>query len=81
LHLLGRKDYEHLMDVVKKVRNAMLKVLKVKKVYLVYMDEVKHVHWHLVPRYNKEGFNILKEKPKKLKDISLAENLSKKLTL
>ena len=79
LHLLKKRDYEHLMNIVDKVRDCMLKVLKVKKVYLIYMDEAKHVHWHLIPRYNVKGFNILKEKPKKLKDISLAEEFRRKL--
>lgn len=77
LHLLKKKDYEHLMNAVDKIRNALLKTLKLKKVYLIYMDEVKHVHWHLVPRYNKKGLNILKEKPKKLKEVSLAQCLRK----
>ena len=54
LHLLKRKDFEHLMDMVEKVRNALLRVLKIRKVYLLYMDEIKHVHWHLIPRYNKK---------------------------
>ncbi len=79
LHLLKRKEYEHLMDVVDAVRDAMLKALKIKKVYLVYMDETKHVHWHLIPRYNKKGMNVLEEKPKKLVNINLAEDLKKKL--
>jgi len=79
LHLLGRRDYEHLMGVVDKIRNVMLKILKVKKVYLIYMDEIKHVHWHLVPRYDKKGINVLEEKPKKLKEISLAEKLRREL--
>lgn len=81
LHLLGKRDYEHLMGVVDSVRNAMLRALKVKKVYLVYMDEAKHVHWHLVPRYDVKGFNVLEEKPKKLKDVRLAEKLKKNLRL
>ncbi len=81
LHLLKKKDYEHLMDMVDAVRNTMLKILKVKKVYLVYVDEAKHVHWHLIPRYNVRGFNILEEKPKKLKDVSLARQLKKNLRL
>jgi diadenosine tetraphosphate (Ap4A) HIT family hydrolase len=79
LHLLDWKEYEYLMDTVERVRNAMLKVLKVKKVYLIYMDEAKHVHWHLVPRYNEKGFNVLMEKPQKLKDVSLAGKLKKEL--
>lgn len=71
LHLLSKKDYEHLMNSVDLVRNALLKALKLKKVYLVYMDEVKQVHWHLIPRFNEQGFNILVHKPKLLHDVSL----------
>lgn len=44
LHLLKKKDYESLMDAV---RYAMLKALKIKKVYLIYMYEANQVHWHL----------------------------------
>ena len=79
LHLLSRKDYEHLMDVVESVRNSMLKTLGIKKVYLVYMDEINHVHWHLVPRYNEKGINLLEERPKKLKDVSIARELKKNI--
>jgi len=60
LHLLSKKDYEYLMEKVDEVRNALIKTLKVKKVYLIYMDEAKHVHWHLIPRYNVKGYNVLK---------------------
>jgi diadenosine tetraphosphate (Ap4A) HIT family hydrolase len=81
LHLLNREEYEYLMDVIDIVRNAMLKVLKVKKVYLIYMDEAKHVHWHLVPRYNELGFNVLMEKPKRLKSTMLARTLSRILNV
>lgn len=75
LHLLSPKEYEHLMEKVDKVRNALMKTLKVEKVYLMYMDEIKHVHWHLIPRYNKLGFNILKHSPKKLKNYDLVKKL------
>lgn len=81
LHLLRKNNYEHLIDVVDAVRNSMLKTLKIKKVYLVYMDEAKHVHWHLVPRYNEKGMNVLEEKPKKLEDVSLAIELKKNLKI
>lgn len=40
LHLLNPKDYEHLMEVVDKVRSVLMKKLKVDKVYLMYMDEI-----------------------------------------
>ena len=75
LHLLNPKEYEHLMEAVEKVRNTLMKTLKVEKVYLMYMDEIKHVHWHLIPRYNKLGFNILKHSPKKLNNYDLAKKL------
>ena len=75
LHLLKKDEYKHLMRIVNKTRNSMLKILKVKKVYLIYMDETEHVHWHLIPRYNKKGLNVLEDKPKKLKDIELTKRL------
>ena len=81
LHLLSKRDYEYLMDKVDEVRNVLIKTLKVKKVYLVYMDEVNHVHWHLFPRYNEKGFNLFKHKPSKLKNFSLVKELKKNLVL
>lgn len=81
LHFLSRKNYEYLMDAVDAVRNAMLKTLGIKKVYLIYTDEACHVHWHLVPRYNIKGFNVLEEKPKKLISVSLANKLGRNLRM
>ena len=75
IHFLPDRDYDYLMDAVDAVRDAMLKALGVKKIYLIYMDEVKHVHWHLVPRYNEQGYDVFDHKPKKLKDISLAKKI------
>jgi len=71
LHLLPRKDYEYLMNRVNEIRNAMIKALNVKKVYLVYMDEAKQVHWHLVPRYDAKGYKNFMHKPGKITDFSL----------
>lgn len=79
LHLLSKKDYEYLMDKVDLVRNALLKTLGLKKIYLIYSDEVNQVHWHLVPRYNQKGFNILTHKPSLLKDFSLAAKIKRNL--
>ena len=81
LHLLNKKNYEHLMNVIDFVRNSMIKTLKIKKVYLIYMDEIKHVHWHLVPRYVEKGMNVLEEKPKKLIDTDLAQKFKKNLVI
>ena len=69
------------MDKVDEVRNALIKALKIKKVYLIYMDELNHVHWHLVPRFNKKGYNIFKHNPLKLKDFSLTEKIRNNLVL
>lgn len=76
---LNAKDYDHLMEIVDTVRNAMMRALGVEKVYLIYMDEAKHVHWHLVPRYNEEGFDVFHHRPKKLKSTMLARKLEKAL--
>jgi diadenosine tetraphosphate (Ap4A) HIT family hydrolase len=81
LHLLTRKDYEYLMEKVNEIRNAMLKALKIKKVYLLYMDEAKQVHWHLVPRYKKKGFENLLQKSGKIKDFSLDDKIRKYLSI
>lgn len=79
LHFLSRRNYEYLMDRVDETRDALLKTLKIKKVYLIYMDEIKHVHWHLVPRYRETGYNVFLDKPKRIKDFSLAERIKKNL--
>lgn len=75
IHDLSCKQYDHLMDIVDVTRDALLKMFKVKKVYLVYMDEIKHVHWHLVPRFNEKGVNVLSHTPKRVRDFSLAPKL------
>ena len=79
LHLLPDRDYDYLMDTVFAVRNALLKTLKIKKVYLIYMDEANHVHWHLVPRYKEKGFDLFQHKPNILKDFSLAKEIKRNL--
>ncbi|MCR4327599.1 MAG: HIT family protein [Nanoarchaeota archaeon] len=81
LHLLSKKDYEYLMDKVDEVRNALLKTLKVKKVYLIYMDEANQVHWHLVPRFNEKGFDVFQHKPDKLTDFSLTNKIKDNLEI
>jgi len=79
LHLLSRKDFEYLMDAVDKIRTAMLKALKVKKVYLVYMDEANQVHWNLVPRYLEKGFGVFEHQPGKINDFKLDDLIRAKL--
>ena len=74
------KQYEHLMHIVDLVRDALLKALKIKKVYLLYMDEAKHVHWHLVPRFNEKGFDVFAHTPQKTKDFSFVPKLREHIT-
>lgn len=76
---LPDRSYDYLMDTVFAVRNSLLRTLGIKKVYLIYMDEAKHVHWHLIPRYKEKGFELLNNKPKELKDFSLVNKIKKNL--
>ncbi len=77
LSKLPDREYDYLMDTVFASRNALMKTLKVKKVYLVYMDEAKHVHWHLIPRYNEKGFDVFRNQALATKDFSLSEKIKK----
>jgi diadenosine tetraphosphate (Ap4A) HIT family hydrolase len=80
LHLLNGVDYKKLMKIVDIVRNALLNVMNTDKVYLLYMDEICHVHWHLIPRTsNEQGCTLLEHQPKALIDISLADQIKKAL--
>ncbi len=76
---LNKSEYGQLMNVVDRVRNALMRTLDVEKVYLMYLDEIKHVHWHLIPAHNHEGLNVLQHKPTELKDFGLAENIRTEL--
>ncbi|MBI5817094.1 MAG: HIT family protein [Candidatus Yonathbacteria bacterium] len=80
IHDLSDEEYDFLMSVVDITRDAQLKILNVEKVYLLYMDEVKHVHWHLVPRYDEKGFNLFSHNPEKANDFSLAQQLKRAFT-
>lgn len=70
IHALSRKEYEYLMDIVDVTRNMLMEKFSVEKVYLMYMDEVKQVHWHLIPRYEESGVNVLQHSPVENKDFS-----------
>lgn len=81
LHLLSRDDYMYLMSKVNAIRNAILITLNLEKVYLLYMDEIKQVHWHLVPRYQKMGLDLLNEKPEILHNFKLDDEIRKNLKI
>ena len=76
INKLNIEDYEYLMDVVDVTRDTLKKFYNLEKVYLMYLDESKWVHWHLVPRYNEKGFNVLNHKPKKINDFPDTNSLS-----
>lgn len=80
LHDLSDSEYDYLMEIVDIIRDVLLKVYAVEKVYLIYMDEIQQVHWHLIPRYNEKGFNMLFHKPRQTKDFSRVRDLKKVFT-
>lgn len=77
LNLLNREDYEHLMLKVEEARAALMKTLSVEKVYLLYLDETRHVHWHLIPRYKQKGYTVLNHKAEKLENFDLARKIKR----
>lgn len=77
INALSTEDYEYLMDVVDVARDTLREFYNVEKVYLMYLDEAKWVHWHLVPRYNEKGLNLLKHEPIRTDDFVDREELSK----
>jgi len=74
---LSDREYDYLMEIMDIARDVLIQTLQVEKVYLLYMDEIKQVHWHLVPRYNENGFNVFAHLPEKTSDFSLAPTLQK----
>ena len=75
LHSLTREEYEHLMSCVERVRSALMETLRTDKVYLLYMDEVQHVHWHLIPRHSDKGLSLLCHEPSGTPDLALLPKL------
>jgi len=79
LNTLDNRSYDYLMDTVFAVREALMVTLKVKKVYLFYMDESNYVHWHLIPRYKIKGFDVFRHEEMETKNFSLAEKIKTNL--
>jgi len=77
LSKLTPEEYEYLMDAVDITRDTLKEYYEVLKVYLLYMDESMQVHWHLVPRYNEKGFNVLCHKPSKKEHFPETDKLKK----
>ena len=75
INKLNTEDYEYLMDVVDVTRDTLRKFYDLEKVYIMYLDESKWVHWHLIPRRNEKGFNILNHKPERIYDFQDVKEL------
>lgn len=74
---LSPEDYQRLMQIVQMVRNALLYTYGISKVYLAYIDEICHVHWHLFPRKEggETGFSPLAKPHGELTDLSVVPRL------
>jgi len=61
LNDLKLEDYNYLIKFVYKVRFALKKAYNVPKVYVAYLDEACHVHFHFFPRKNTDvsGFYLM----------------------
>ena len=82
INRLNVEDYEYLMDAVDVTRDTLRKFYNLEKVYLMYLDESNWVHWHLIPRYDEKGFNILNHKPERIndfQDVKELKNIFKKI--
>ncbi|MDP2641625.1 MAG: HIT family protein [Candidatus Yanofskybacteria bacterium] len=69
---LSEEEYAHLMAVVFRIRSVLMKAYETDKVYMAYLDEARHVHWHLFPRASggEMGFSLLNQPSGELTDLS-----------
>ena len=74
---LNREDCSRLMEVVCKIREALMVVYEVSKVYVAYLDEIQHVHVHLFPRREdgEKGFGVMAQPHGELTDLSIVPRL------
>jgi len=77
LNDLSEENHAHLMNVMYKVRKALLIAYGVPKVYVAYLDEALHVHIHLFPRKEGEemGFGLMARPHGELTDLSMVSIL------
>ena len=81
LNNLPEDIYLHLMKCIFKIRKTMLDIYKTDKVYVCYLDETKHVHFHLFPRTGKlNGFEMMHGQHGTLTDFSKIILLSNSLS-
>jgi diadenosine tetraphosphate (Ap4A) HIT family hydrolase len=75
---LPKEERLHLLKLVfEAVRPALIECYRVEKVYVVYIDELCHPHFHLYPRKRgeKQGFYLMTGQFKKLTDLSTIPRL------
>jgi len=78
LNDLSLEDYNYLMNIVYKVRSVLKEVYNVPRVYIAYLDESHHVHFHFFPRKEDDikGFQLMCcKKPKESIDFSMVPKL------
>lgn len=73
LNDLKEDDYLYLMKIVYEVRRVLLDAYRTTKVYVVYLDEACHVHFHLFPRKEggETGFGLMARPHGELTDLSM----------
>ncbi len=75
---LPPKERLHLLRVVFEViRPALLECYETDKVYVAYLDEAKHPHFHLFPRKEggEMGFELMNKPHGELTDLSTVPSL------
>jgi diadenosine tetraphosphate (Ap4A) HIT family hydrolase len=76
LTLLDDEEYLKLMEALEIVQEALEDFYNTDKVYLAYIDETRHVHWHLIPRKNDEkGLKLLTGESGELTDTEDARKI------
>ncbi|MBA7604550.1 hypothetical protein ES703_11675 [subsurface metagenome] len=79
LNDLSLEDVLYLTSAIYRIRQALLEVYNIDKVYVCYLDEARHVHFHLFPREKdgEMGFKLLLQPHGELtdKDLSVVPNL------
>ena len=75
---LSPEEQFHLLQIVfEVVRPALLVCYKTDKVYVAYLDETGHPHFHLFPRKKgeEEGFGLMVKRHGELTDFSMVTQL------
>lgn len=75
---LPKEERSHLLKLVfEAARPALIECYQVEKVYVVYIDETRHPHFHLYPSRKKdgEGFGLMTRQHKELTDFSMISRL------